>query len=397
MKTEYEYLIVGGGQTADAAAGQLRKQKPDARIGILGDEPTGPYKRPPLTKGAWNPDSENAPSISLDTAVRNVDVHVDRHVTALDPGARKVTDSQGDEWHYGKLLLATGSTPRMIDALPPHDRIIYYRTLENFRHLRRLAVAGSRIGVIGSGFIGSELAASLTGAGCRVTMIFPEELIGAGRFPVALSDFISMYYEDKGVELVNGVSVARGQGSDDGATVELSDGRTLEFDAVVAGLGVTPNVELAEKADLKVDDGVVVDSHLLTSDPHIYAAGDIASFYNPALDRRLRVEHENAAISMGGMAGRNMAGSDESYDTLPFFYSDLFDLGYEAVGDLDDSLQVYEVWRVPYGEGVVYYHDGDRVRGVLLWNVWGQVDAARQLIASPGPVDEESLRHKIMF
>src|SRR5690625_2239528 len=143
MKTEYDYLIVGGGQTADAAAGQLRKQKPDARIGILGDEPTGPYKRPPLTKGAWNPERENAPSISLDTAVRDVDVHVDRHVAALEPAARTATDRQGGEWRGGTLRPATGSPPRVIDALPPHDRAIYPRTPDSFRHRRPLAVAGS--------------------------------------------------------------------------------------------------------------------------------------------------------------------------------------------------------------------------------------------------------------
>ncbi|HET7663534.1 MAG TPA: FAD/NAD(P)-binding oxidoreductase, partial [Rhodanobacteraceae bacterium] len=175
----------------------------------------------------------------------------------------------------------------------------------------------------------------------------------------------------------------------------LSDDTELAADVVVAGLGVTPNVLLADKAGLDVDNGIVVDAHLRTSEPDIWAAGDVANFHNPALDRRLRVEHENAAISMGHLAGLNMAGGDGVYDTLPFFYSDLFDLGYEAVGLLDNRLEVFEDWKVPMREGVVYYLDDGRVRGVLLWNVWGQVEAARQLIAHPGEIDMESLRGRI--
>jgi NADPH-dependent 2,4-dienoyl-CoA reductase/sulfur reductase-like enzyme len=166
-------------------------------------------------------------------------------------------------------------------------------------------------------------------------------------------------------------------------------------DAVVAGLGVTPNVALADQAGLDIDDGVLVDEHLRTSEPDIWAAGDIANFHNPALDLRLRVEHENNALNTGALAGQNMAGGDRVYDTLPFFYSDLFDLGYEAVGLTDSRLEIFEDWKTPFREGVVYYLDGGRVRGVLLWNVWGQVDAARDLIAQPGPIDMESLRGRI--
>jgi len=169
----------------------------------------------------------------------------------------------------------------------------------------------------------------------------------------------------------------------------------VQFDAVVAGLGVTPNTELAAAAGLAVDNGIVVDAQLRTNDPDIFAAGDVANFPCAPLGMRLRVEHENAAISMGHHAGRNMAGADEAYTTLPFFYSDLFDLGYEAVGLLDDRFEIVEQWTQPYREGVVYYLDGGRVRGVLLWNVWGQVDPARELIAAPGPFDVENVRGRL--
>jgi len=163
----------------------------------------------------------------------------------------------------------------------------------------------------------------------------------------------------------------------------------------VAGLGITPNTALAAAAGLAVDDGIVVDRLLRTSHPAIYAAGDAARFYNPALDRQLRVEHEDNANSMGRQAGRNMAGKEEPYDHLPFFYSDLFDLGYEAVGDLDARLDLVADWQEPFREGVIYYLRDGRVRGVLLWNVWGQVDAARELIAAREPRTPDDLRGRI--
>ena len=175
----------------------------------------------------------------------------------------------------------------------------------------------------------------------------------------------------------------------------LSNGRSLRFDAVVAGLGVTPNTTLAEQAGLKVDNGVVVDAQLRSSNADIWAAGDIANFPSVALGERMRVEHEDAAVGMGNHAGRGMARQAADYVIQPMFYSDLFDLGYEAVGKLDTRLQVVEDWTTPYREGVVYYLDAGRVRGVLLWNVWDQVDAARELLAQRGPFDAASLRGRL--
>ncbi|HKB07290.1 MAG TPA: FAD-dependent oxidoreductase, partial [Candidatus Polarisedimenticolia bacterium] len=159
--------------------------------------------------------------------------------------------------------------------------------------------------------------------------------------------------------------------------------------------GVEPNIELAAAAGLRVENGVRVDASLRTSSPDIFAAGDVASFHNPLLDQWLRVEHEDNANSMGGMAGRAMAGETVSYDHLPFFYSDLFELGYEAVGEVDPRLETVADWKDPFHEGVVYYLRGGRVRGVLLWNVWEQVDAARRLIAEPGPFRAENLKGRL--
>ncbi|MGH8041019.1 MAG: NAD(P)/FAD-dependent oxidoreductase [Rudaea sp.] len=391
MEHKYDYLIIGGGMTADAATKAIREADAKGRIGVVGDETQPPYERPPLSKALWKDKAVEA--IDLGTIKSGATLHTGRRIVALDRSAHSARDDRGDTYRYRKLLLATGATPRKLSF--SGERVIVFRTLDDYLALRRFAVAGARIGVIGGGFIGSELAASLAANGCKATMIFPGEAIGAGRYPPRLSAFLNRYFREHGVELRTDVKVTGGKADATGVEIGLSDDTALRFDAVVAGLGVTPNIDLAKQAGLKVDDGIVVDDHLRTNDADIFAAGDVANFHNVALDARMRVEHENAAISMGHHAGRAMTGANEPYTTLPFFYSDLFDLGYEAVGRLDDRLDVVEDWTQPNREGVVYYLDDGRVRGVLLWNVWGQVDAARELIAERGPHDADSLRGRL--
>lgn len=393
MEHAYDYLIIGGGMAGDAAAKAIRAADANGHIGMIGAEDSPPYERPPLSKGLWKGD-KSPESIDLDTAATGAQLHLGRRVQALDRGAHLARDDHGDSYRYRRLLLATGATPRQL-PFAGNARVIAYRTLDDYRRLRRYAVAGAHIAVIGGGFIGSELAASLRSIGCQVTMVFPGESIGSERYPPDLARFLDDYYRERGVELLAGLKVVDGSATDDGVELVLSDGRRLHVDAVAAGLGVTPDTALAEQAGLSVTNGVVVDAQLRTSDADIWAAGDLANFSNPALGRRLRVEHENAAVEMGTHAGRAMAGAGGEFTTLPYFYSDLFDLGYEAVGLLDARLQTVEDWSDPHRKGVVYYLEGGRVRGVLLWNVWGQVDAARALIAQPGPIDKASLHGRI--
>src|SRR5262249_40819679 len=152
--------------------------------------------------------------------------------------------------------------------------------------------------------------------------------------------------------------------------LKTGSGKEILAAGIIAGIGIEPNTQVAKAAGLKVENGIVVNEFLQTSSPDVYAAGDVASFYNPALGKQMPVEHEDNANTMGRMAGRNMAGKREPYEHLPFFYSDLFDLGYEAVGELDARLETFPDWKTPFREGVVYYLGGGRVRGVLLWNVW---------------------------
>ena len=392
MEHLYDYLIIGAGMTADAAAKAIRKADAEASIGMVGNERQAPYERPPLTKALWKGDKP-VDSIDLGTDRSGAVLHLQRRIEALDRDDRSARDDHGDIYRYRRLLLATGATPRKLPFAS--ERVINYRTLDDYLALRRYAVPGAKIAVVGGGFIGSEIAASLSAVGCQVPMLFPGASLGAGRFPPALAKFVDGYYRERGVVLTPGIKVVDGKVDADGVEVALSDGTTCQADAVVAGLGVTPNTALAEHAGLRVDNGIIVDEHLRSSDADIFAAGDVANFHNAALDLRQRVEHENAAISMGGHAGRAMTGATEAYTLLPYFYSDLFDLGYEAVGLLDDRLDIVENWTVPYREGVVYYIDNGRVRGVLLWNVWGQVDAARELIAERGPHDAESVRGRL--
>jgi len=392
MERAYDYLILGGGMSADAAAKSIRKHDEKGTIGLIGAEIHPPYERPPLTKALWTNDKP-VESIDLDTQRAGLALHLGRTAVALNRGAKTLTDERGDSYRYGKLLLATGARPRTLPF--SGERVIHFRTVDDYRTLRNLAHAGAHIAVVGGGFIGSELAASLTSVGCKVTMLFPGDAIGAGRYPPALSNFLNDYFRDRGVELRTETRVVDGKSNGNGVELALSDGANLSFDAVVAGLGVVPNAELAEKSGLRVTDGIVVDELLRTSDPSIWAAGDVANFHHVGLDRAMRVEHESAAVGMGHHAGRAMTGVDDPYEVQPFFYSDLFDLGYEAVGLLDARLDIVEDWTQPFREGVVYYLEDGYLRGVLLWNVWGQVDAARELIAEKRRHDADSLRGRL--
>jgi 3-phenylpropionate/trans-cinnamate dioxygenase ferredoxin reductase subunit len=387
----YKYLIIGGGMTADAALGGIRSVDESGSVGMISAEENPPYDRPPLTKGLWK--NTSFEDIWRGTGERDVDLYLGTKVQSVDPEDKRVTDDQGREFTYEKLLLATGGTPRELPFGPGH--IIYYRTVEDYKKLRELAQEKRHFAVIGGGFIGSEIAAALAMNDQPVSLIFPEEGIGARHFPDDLSDFLNDYYRQHGVEVITGETVRDMSSGNQGLTLKTESGRQINADVVVAGIGILPNTKLAESAGLQVDDGIIVDEFLRTNDPDIYAAGDVASFYNPALDKRMRVEHEDNANTMGKIAGKNMAGDLTPYHYLPMFYSDLFDLGYEAVGDLNSSLETVSDWQEPFKKGIVYYLKDQRVRGILAWNVWEQVEPARKLIAEPGPFTAETVKKRL--
>jgi NADPH-dependent 2,4-dienoyl-CoA reductase/sulfur reductase-like enzyme len=383
-ETETRYLVVGGGMTGDAACQGIREHDAEGPITLVGTEAHPPYKRPPLTKGLWSGGDEE--KIWRGTDKLDVDLRVGRTIVSVDADAHTATDDAGDTYRYEKLLLATGGRPR---HLPGGDGIVYYRTLDDYRRVRALAQDGARFVVVGGGFIGSEIAAALTANGCRVTMVFPDPGICARLFPAELSAFVTDYYREKGVEVLAGETVeSAGKGG-----VRTGSGSELAADAVIAGLGIDPATELAAAIGLPVDDGIVVDElGRAGARDDVFAAGDVARFPLAMLGHAGRVEHEDHANTHGKTVGANMAGAGQPYDHLPFFYSDLFELGYEAVGDLDSRQRVVASWKEPNRKGVLaYVDDENRPRGFLLWDVWGKVDAARDLIRAGEPVDEAAL------
>ncbi len=400
----HRYVLVGGGIAADAAARSIRAADPAGTVVLVTAEADGPYRRPHLSKALWN--GGDLAKAYLGTAERGVEVLTGTRVQHVDTAARRVELSGGGGLSYDQLLLATGARARRLPGLPDGPAVVAYRSLEDYRAARERAGEGKRALVVGGGFVGSELAAGLARAGTEVHMAFPEQAVGAGRFPAGLAAAVTERYEARGVRVHAGATVESARSSGGGVFVALTDGCAADFDLVAVGIGAEPNVELAEAAGLQVDGGVVVDAELraLGEDgapvPGVFAAGDVASFPWPVPFRRSRIEHEDAAFTMGAHAGRQMAaataGRDlEPYGHLPFFYSDLFDDGYEALGTLDGRLETVEDWRRPHEEGVVYYLDRGRLVGVLLWNTWGQVDAARDLVSAGAPVEPSGLMGRL--
>ncbi|MFZ0565939.1 MAG: FAD/NAD(P)-binding oxidoreductase [Chlamydiales bacterium] len=387
----YNYLIIGGGMTADAAVRGIRELDMTNTIGLISEEEYPPYDRPPLSKGLWF--GKSLEKIWRKTEDEHISFHLNTRIGSIDPEAHTIFDENGKSFGYDKLLIATGGAPVRLNC--SDEGVIYFRTLNDYYALRALYDKGDEFVVIGAGYIGTEIAAALAMNGKRVTMIFKDTSINCNKYPKKLSLFLNAYFTEKGVRLMPKQTVTNVFKKGEKYQIQTSGGDVVLADGVIAGLGITPNTELASKINLEMSNGIVVNDNLQTSHPDIFAAGDVANFFNPLLEKRLRTEHEDAANTMGKMAGKNMAGAGEKYTHLPYFYSDIFELGYEAIGEINSELQIVEDWHDLYRQGVLYYLHDNKVRGAMLWGIWNQIETIRTLIASHEKVTPQSLVGKL--
>ncbi len=393
MNPHYPYVIVGGGVAGASAIEGIRSHDPAGRILLISGENLPPYQRPPLSKDLWFgkttldklPVHEDAFYVE-----QRVDLALRREIVELEASSHTLWDDHDGVVTYDKLLLATGCKPRILDADGENGHSVhYFRLLEDYLFLSGRVKALQHVLVVGGGFIGLELAAALSHAGKEVSLVYPDEYPLSKILPRELGLHIVEYYREKGIETISGEHVASLQEGRGIVQVRTRAGNVISTQLLLAGIGVTPAVGLAEANGLEVDNGIVVDEQARTSDAHIFAAGDVAEFPYLALGRQARIEHWDHAIHHGRLAGENMAGANKTYDHIPMFYSDFFDLGWEAVGDIDATLQVDAVWVTPMREGVLFYLQDDAVRGVLLWNRWGLVDWARDLIRAGKPLTHD--------
>ena len=379
---EYKYIIIGGGMTASAAVKKIRENDAEGTIAMFTEESYGPYDRPPLTKGLWN--GKEIEDIVHPVEKYQVDLYLETSIEEISHQEKWVKDQSGEKFIYQRLLIATGGNPIKIPDTP--EDVIVYRTRADYQALRARIDGKNNICIVGGGFVGSELAAALTKLGKQITMIFPEIGISGLTFPDDLAQFLNDYYREKGVNVLSGhlVQSIRKKGEKfQIAYKNTADDFVSEdiFDEVIVGIGIKPNVELAKDAGITVENGIVVNEFLQTNDPNIFSGGDVANFFHISLEKRIRVEHENNALKMGATAGQNMSGLMEKYDHFPFFYSDLFDLGYEAIGEVNKKLEIYSHWIDPFNKGVIFYLDQGKIRGLVFWNIWGKLDQGRRVIS----------------
>lgn len=380
--TSYDYLIVGGGMAADTAARGIRELDSTGSIGILSADVDGPYTRPALSKKLWTDPEFEWDQVPLGTVDdTGATLHLETIVTAIDRDDRTVSTSDGDEYGYDKLLLAMGGKPNRA-GLPDDDRIIAFRSAADYRRLRAAAGEGVHVAVVGGSYIASEIAAALIQNDTKVSLIFPDDVLLASMLPADLADRFDARYRAAGIDMHPGKRVSKGRVTSEKVELETDDGSIVAADLVVLGLGVSPVTDFAEEAGLEVSDGIVVDEHLRTADEHIWATGDIANYPDPILGRT-RVEHVDNARAMGTAAGRILAGDTTPYTHTPWFYSNVFEFAYKAIGEVDSSMEMLEDWITPQEKGAVWYLEGEKPVGVLLWDMPDAVEHATAVLGNP--------------
>jgi 3-phenylpropionate/trans-cinnamate dioxygenase ferredoxin reductase subunit len=396
MSADQTFVIVGGGLAGAKAAQTLRDEGFDGRVVLLGEEDVAPYERPPLSKDYLRGDAGRDAIWAQEEGwydAHDVELRTATHVAEVVPSSSEVVLDGGERIAYDQLLLATGSAAKRIPIPGAElEGVHLLRTVADSDALREALSPGTRLVVIGAGWIGCEVAASARQRGAEVAMVAPEEV----PLERVLGSEVGAVYRDvhakQGVELVLGTGVDAIEGNGRASGVRVSGGRTLPADVVVLGVGAAPRLELAQAAGLRVEDGVLVDDRLRTSVPNIYAAGDIARAEHPILGETVRVEHWGTALEQGPVAARNMLGQDVAYDRIPYFFSDQYDVGMEYAGYAMSYDRVVFRGDPSTFEFMAFWMRGDRVAAGINVNVWDVNEDIQALIRSGASVDDQALR-----
>jgi 3-phenylpropionate/trans-cinnamate dioxygenase ferredoxin reductase subunit len=388
------FVIVGASLAGAKAAETLREEGFDGPLVLIGEESERPYERPPLSKDYLLGKAERQ-TIYVHPqswyAGHDVDLRLGARVTGLDPAAHEVALADGSRVGYAKLLLATGSSPRRL-PVPGADAggVLYLRRVGDSDQIKAAFQTASRIAVIGAGWIGLETAAAARAAGAEVTVLEAAELPLLRVLGREVAQVFADLHRDHGVDMRFGVQVDQITGSGGQADgVRLADGSHVPADAVIVGIGITPNIQLAEAAGLEVGNGIVTDARLMSSDPDIYAAGDVANAYHPLLSRHIRVEHWANALNQPQAAARAMLGQDAVYDLVPYFYTDQYDLGMEYAGYVEPGGYDQVVFRgdVERREFIAFWLGRGRVLAGMNVNIWDVNEAIQAIVRSDLTVD----------
>ncbi|MBT2365993.1 FAD-dependent oxidoreductase [Streptomyces sp. ISL-10] len=398
MAANTGFVIVGAGLAGAKAAQTLREEGFDGPLVLLGEESERPYERPPLSKG-YLLGKEERETVYVHPsswyAEHDVDLRLGATATAIDPAGHQVALADGSRIGYAKLLLTTGSSPRRLPVPGANlDGVHYLRRLSDSDRIKEAFGSASRITVIGAGWIGLETAAAARAAGAEVTVLETAELPLLHVLGREVSQIFADLHTDHGVDLRFGVQVTEITGEDGRASgVLLADGSRIDADAVVVGVGITPNTQLATAAGLDVDNGIRVDAHLRTSHPDIHAAGDVACAFHPLLGKHIRVEHWANALNEPQTAAKAMLGQDVRYDRVPYFFTDQYDLGMEYTGYVEPAGydQVVFRGRTDTREFIAFWLSEGRVLAAMNVNVWDVTDPLRALVTSGKTVDPTRL------
>jgi 3-phenylpropionate/trans-cinnamate dioxygenase ferredoxin reductase component len=393
--SEQTFIIVGASLAGAKAAEELRTAGFDGRVLLIGAESERPYERPPLSKDYLRGESEREKAYVHEAGFyeqHQIELETDSTVTAIDPAGSRVTLTDGRAFGYDRLLLATGADPNRISIGGAElDGIHYLRTLADCDTLRERLATGGRVLVVGAGWIGSEFAAVARQRGLDVTVVDPNSLPLEHIFGAEIGAFYRDVHRDHGVELILGEGVEAFEGEGAVQRVRTTTGRVIECDFVVVGVGAAPRVELARDAGLEIDNGILVDEKLQSSAPHVFAAGDVAHATHPFYGERIRVEHWSNALNQGPAAAHAMLGEPVSYDRIPYFFSDQYDVGMEYSGHAPKWDEVVFRGDPAQGEFIAFWlRDGCVLAGMNV-NVWDVNEHVQALIRSNQQIDLAAL------